>query len=155
MNKTSALVAALIIAISAMLAPPANMAKGAKFPPTPAWIQQRLDQGQRCPQFEDDFLAVGLPPKIMSYVSYRESRCRVGAVNARFDDHGRIVWTLNKNGTFDSGLLQVNSSHKTIVARVCHAKYGDLRVLLTLHCNLKVAKYLYDHGGLYHWNIKA
>jgi hypothetical protein len=155
MKKPTALVAALTFTISTFLSAPALYANADKFPPTPAWIQQRLDQGQRCPQFEDDFLAAGLPPKIMSYVAYRESRCRVGAINARFDSKGNVVWTLNKNGTFDSGLLQVNSGWKSVTAKVCRTKFGDLKVLLRLDCNLKVAKYLYDNGGLRHWSIKA
>lgn len=154
MNKTSALVAALTLSILSIFSPRPALADK-PFPPTPPWIQKALDEGKSCPQYEADFRRHGLPPKIMSYVAYRESRCRVAAVNARFDKQGRVVWTLNKNGTFDSGLLQINSGWKSVTAQVCDSKFGDLTVLLKKECNLRVAKYLYDNGGLRHWSIRA
>lgn len=100
-----------------------------------------------CPKWEPAIKAAGLPVKEFSFIAWRESRCRIKAINAIWEN-GKIVWTLNKNGSYDSGLLQVNSGHRELVKRVCG---GDLPLLLTLDCNLAVAKHLYDAGGLAPW----
>ena len=113
------------------------------------------DPEKRCPAFEEAISAAGLAPvDVFSYIAYRESRCRVGAINAIWKN-GKIVWTLNKDGSYDSGLLQINSSWKTVVANVCKAEYGNLKVLLALDCNLKVAKYIMDNsqGKLANWRV--
>ncbi len=102
-----------------------------------------------CPQFEPLFRKYGLVPvKTFSYIAWRESRCRIKAINAIWDAKGNMTWHLNKNGTFDSGLLQINSGHRGHVRKVCKA---DLEELLILDCNLKMAKFLLDNGGLNHW----
>ena len=109
----------------------------------------------RCPQFESKIRAAGLEPvEVFSYIAYRESRCKVGAINAIWKN-GKIVWTLNNDGSYDSGLLQINSSWKTAVATVCGAERGDLQVLFNLDCNLKVAKYIMDNtqGKLGNWRV--
>jgi len=108
---------------------------------------------RRCPRLEPAFRKYGLPPGAFSYIAWRESRCRIRAINARWDENGNIIWTLNKNGSYDSGLLQINSTWKTVTSNVCESEYGDMTVLLKLDCNLKVAKYLYDNGGLNHWSL--
>lgn len=106
----------------------------------------------RCPQYEHLFAEYGLEPvEVFSYIAYRESRCRKKAVNAKFDDAGNIVWALNKNGSYDSGLLQINSTWKTVTKQICG---GGIELLVKLDCNLKVAKYLLDNGGLSHWGVK-
>ena len=101
------------------------------------------DQSKRCPQWEDEFAAFGLPVETFSYVAWRESRCN------------RLSWnrTLNKNGTQDRGLLQINSSWVTVTAKECASQRGDLSVLFNVRCNLAVARYLYRNGGLRHWNL--
>lgn len=107
------------------------------------------DATQRCPKFEPLFQEYGLEPvDTFSYIAYRESRCRIKAVNARWDENGNIIWTLNKNGSYDLGLLQINSSWKTVTRNICG---GDITMLYKLDCNLRVAKYLLDNGGLGHW----
>lgn len=111
-----------------------------------------VESDQRCPRWEPYFKEYGLPAKRFSYIAWRESRCRIKAVNARWDDNGNIVWTLNKNGSYDSGLLQINSTWKTVTKNICG---GGIEMLLTLDCNLKVAKYLYDNGGLEHWKATS
>jgi hypothetical protein len=109
------------------------------------------DKTRRCPQFEQAFRDYGLVPvKVFSYIAYRESRCNPNAVNARWNANGKIIWTLNKNGSFDSGLLQVNSSWQTVTRNICG---GEVALLRTLDCNLKVSKYLLDNGGLRHWSL--
>jgi hypothetical protein len=103
----------------------------------------------RCPQFEQAFAEYGLRPvQAFSYIAWRESRCQPQAINAKWNAAGDIIWTLNRNGSYDSGLLQINSSWQTVTRRVCG---GDIRLLLTLDCNLKVARFLLDNGGLNHW----
>jgi hypothetical protein len=109
------------------------------------------DLSKRCPQYESLMAAHGLRPvQVFSYIAWRESRCRPDATNVRRDKLGNIIWTLNKNGSYDSGLLQVNSSWKTVTRKTCG---GDIDLLLTLDCNLRVAKYLLDNGGLGHWSL--
>lgn len=109
------------------------------------------DENQRCPRFEPLFEKYGLKPvDIFSYIAYRESRCRIKAINARFDENGNVTWTLNKDGSIDRGLLQINSSWKTVTKNVCGT---DVDGLLVLDCNLRVAKYLLDNGGLAHWRM--
>lgn len=121
-----------------------------KAPPTPQWIKDRLAQGKRCKQWEPLFKEFDLPVDFFSYFAWRESKCARQSVNARWRN-GKIVWTLNKDGTFDSGILQVNSTWQTVTSQVCKSKLGDLSVLLQPRCNVAVARYLYDNGGLRHW----
>jgi hypothetical protein len=101
------------------------------------------DRTKRCPQWEDEIAAFGLPVETFSYVAWRESRCNILA-------HNR---TLNKNKTQDRGLLQINSSWVTVTAKECASQRGDLSVLFDVRCNLAVARYLYRNGGLRHWNL--
>ena len=108
------------------------------------------DKSMRCPQYEQAIRQHGLyPVQVFSYIAWRESKCNPQAINAIWQD-GKIVWTLNKNGSFDSGLLQVNSSWKTVTKDICG---GGLELLRTLDCNLKVSKYLFNNGGLRHWSL--
>jgi hypothetical protein len=125
--------------------------------PVPATIVEPLPAGvpadptKRCPQYEPIMAAHGLyPVQAFSYIAWRESRCRPQATNARWDSSGKIIWTLNRNGSYDSGLLQINSSWKTVTRQTCG---GGIDRLLTLDCNLRVARYLLDNGGLGHWSL--
>jgi hypothetical protein len=98
------------------------------------------DKSKRCPQWEPKFAEHGLPVKAFSYIAWRESRCRIKAHNT----------TLNRNGSQDLGLVQVNSSWKTVTRNICGT---DITGLFNVDCNLSVAKYLYDNGGLRHWSL--
>lgn len=98
------------------------------------------DKTKRCPQWEAKFREYGLPVVAFSYISYRESRCNVNAWNR----------TLNKNGSQDLGLVQINSSWKTVTRNICGT---EIKGLFNVDCNLSVAKYLYDNGGLGHWRL--
>jgi hypothetical protein len=107
-----------------------------------------------CPQWEAKMAEYGLPADPFSKIAYRESRCNPEAINATWDAQGNMVWSLNKNGTYDSGLFQINSGHKEHVRRVCGADAlpNNLAGLRTLDCNLSMAAFLYDNGnGLGHW----
>ena len=120
----------------------------------PKTIKQQIpkDLDKRCPQWEYKFIEFGLPIELFSYIAWRESGCNPKAINARFDKSGNVVWTLNKNGSIDRGLVQINSSWKTVTKNVCGT---DLDGLLDLDCNLSVAKYIMDNskGKLMNWKI--
>ena len=110
------------------------------------------DQTKRCPKYEKLFKEYGLPVEIFSYIAWRESRCNPKAINAKFKN-GKIVWTRNSNGTYDSGLVQINSSWRTLTRNVCKSK--DLQILFNVDCNLKVAKFLLEEtkSGLNNWGF--
>jgi hypothetical protein len=96
-----------------------------------------------CPRWEAKLKAQGLVPvKKFSYIMWRESRCQE-----------KIVSKPNSNGTRDYGLLQINSSWRTVTRQVCGGT--NLNVLLNSQCNLKVAKYLFDNGGIGHWKATS
>jgi hypothetical protein len=101
------------------------------------------DKTKRCPQWEDEFAEFGLPVQAFSYIAYRESRCNPLAHNK----------TLNRNGSQDRGILQINSTWVSVTAKQCASQHGDLSVLFNVRCNLAVARYLYRNGGLRHWNL--
>jgi hypothetical protein len=120
----------------------------------PEWLDHRVpaDKNKRCPQFNSKFKEYKLPVQVFSYIAWRESGCNPKAINAKFDANGKVTWTLNKNGSIDRGLLQINSSWQTVTKNVCGT---DLDGLLELDCNLSVAKYIMDNskGKLLNWKI--
>jgi hypothetical protein len=122
------------------------------------YVKLPTNPAMYCPDWEPLFKDYQLPSKLFSYIAWRESRCKPEAVNAIWEN-GQIVWTLNKDGSYDSGLLQINSTWKTVTSQICKASYGDLTILQNPHCNVKVAKYLYDssHGKdkFTNWRIKV
>jgi hypothetical protein len=98
---------------------------------------------QSCPQFEDTFKQYGLlPVDRFSYIMWRESRCQE-----------KIVSKPNRNGTRDYGLLQINSSWSSVTKKLC--KTTSITALTNHKCNLTVAKYLFDNGGLNHWSATS
>ncbi len=98
---------------------------------------------KKCPAWEKRLKAHGLVPvSKFSYIMWRESRCQE-----------KIVSKPNSNGTRDYGLLQINSSWRTVTRQVCGGK--DMKVLLNHECNFRVAKYLFDNGGLKHWSATS
>ena len=103
---------------------------------------QSVKTDRSCPRYESLLKKYGLPVKDFTYIMWRESRCQE-----------KVVSKPNRNGTKDYGLLQVNSSWKTVTRQVCGGK--NLNVLLNRNCNLKVAKYLYENGGLAHWKATS
>jgi hypothetical protein len=117
------------------------------------------DKTMRCPKWEAKFKEYGLPVEVFSYIAYRESKCNPKAVNARWNSKGQLTYTLNNNGTWDSGLVQINSSWVSTVREVCNVDTGsfrrDLEALLKADCNLKVAKWIMENssGKLRNWSI--
>jgi hypothetical protein len=108
----------------------------------PVSVEKKIpdDLSKRCPEWEDKLKEHGLPVKLFSYIMWRESRCIPEAHNK----------TLNRDKSQDRGLLQINSTWKTVTKNICGT---DLDGLFDPTCNLKVAKYLYDNGGAGHWSM--
>ena len=115
-----------------------------------------------CPQYEAMLRKHGLPVKQFSYLMWRESRCQPKAIGWNYQPgKGTHDCVLSPASTYrhckavrsyDIGLLQNNSGWRTVTARICNRPYRQLIKSLTdPSCNLKVAKYLYDNGGLAHW----
>ena len=124
------------------------------------------DNAFRCPQYEALLKKHHLPVKDFSRIMYRESRCQTKAIGWNYHkgssykdcrlDIAKKYKTCKAVRSYDSGLLQINSSWKSVVAQVCHSKKGDLTVLLTPDCNLAVAGFLYhDGGGIGNWKATA
>lgn len=111
---------------------------------------------KRCPQYEHLLKKYGLTPvKTFSYIMWRESRCNPKAQNATWDKRGNMTWHLNSNGTYDTGLLQINSSWRTVTRNVCGKKATDNHMagLKDVDCNLRVASWLLHNtkSGLGNW----
>jgi len=116
------------------------------------------DPSMRCPKLEPVFEAYGLHPvQTWSYIAWRESGCRPKAQNAKWDANGNMTYALNKDGSYDTGLLQINSSWRSVTAKVCgdNAILNHMQGLKTVHCNLMVARYIMEHskGGLANWRM--
>jgi hypothetical protein len=111
----------------------------------------------RCPQYESLLRKYKLPVAKFSAIMWRESRCQPKAIGWNYrSGMSHRDCKLSPAATyrrckavksFDSGLLQINSSWRSVTAQVCKSKYNDLSVLLIPDCNLKVAKHLYEYGG--------
>lgn len=150
-KKVIGVLIALLVVCGANVKPVDAKSSAKPAPTPPNWILREVEKGNRCKKFERKMSDYGLPVKWFTYIAYRESRCRVGAVNAKWRN-GKIVWTLNSNGTFDSGLFQINSGWRTLTKNTCG---GGLDRLLSVDCNFKMAKVLYEDGGLHHWGFKT
>lgn len=116
------------------------------------------DMSKRCPKLEPVFEAYGLHPvQTWSYIAWRESGCNRKAQNATWDANGNMTYALNKNRSYDTGLLQINSSWKSVTAKVCGEQAVENRMqgLKKIDCNLRVARYIMDNsqGGLSNWNM--
>ena len=98
-----------------------------------------------CPKWEP-LLREYFPAKVvpvMSKIAYRESRCNARSFSA-----------IRSNGRPDVGLLQIQGSWATVTRAVCK-KQDVIKALLNARCNVKVAKYLYNNGGLGHWRATS
>lgn len=116
------------------------------------------DQSMRCPNLEPVLEAYGLfPVETWSYIAWRESGCRRKAQNATWDANGNMTYALNSDGSYDTGLLQINSSWKSVTAKVCgdDAVLNHMQGLKNVDCNLRVARYIMENskGGLSNWRM--
>jgi hypothetical protein len=99
-----------------------------------------------CPEWEPLFRKHGLPAKTFSKIAWRESRCNPKSVSAVRKSTGRP----------DVGLLQIQGSWVTVTAAVCKVPRKQVVAALTdVSCNVRVARYLYDNGGLGHWRVSS
>ena len=116
----------------------------------------------KCPQYEKLLKEHGLPVKEFSLIMWRESRCQTMAVGWNYKSgysHRNCKISpaqTYKNcfavRSYDTGLLQINSTWRTITAQVCKRPAKQvIKSLTNANCNLKVAKYLYENGGMHHW----
>jgi Transglycosylase SLT domain len=115
------------------------------------------DPAKRCPQWEPLFRQEGLEPvEVFSYIAWRESNCRPEAQNATWKN-GVMVYHLNKDKSYDTGLLQINSSWQTVTRTVCGDQADDnhMEGLKDPVCNVRVAKYIMDNsqGKLANWRV--
>jgi len=99
--------------------------------------------------------------RTMDRIMWRESKCQTRAVGWNYRS-GTTHRDCKDNGfyharkkckavrSWDVGLFQVNSSWYTLTTRLC-GKNTRSRVLMKSSCNFRVAKWLYENGGLVHW----
>lgn len=103
-------------------------------------------QAGTCPQWEPLLKKHGLPVKVFSRIAYRESRCNPRSVSAVRKSTGRP----------DVGLLQIQGSWVTVTQQVCNVPRKQVvKALTDPSCNVRVARYLYDNGGLGHWRVSS
>ena len=132
---------------------------------TTAAQAQGAPAANTCPQYHAALRKAGLPIDPFSKIMYRESRCVPGAIGwnyqpgTSYKDCKRQVATLYKRcravRTYDSGLLQINSTWVSVTAQVCKSKFGNMTVLLQPKCNLAVAAHLYKTSGIGNWRATS
>jgi hypothetical protein len=116
-----------------------------------------------CKNWEPIFKQYQLPVKLFSYIAWKESRCQPTATGWNFkrglskQDCISLNPACHAVDSYDSGLLQINSTWKTVTSQVCSSPKGDMTVLHDPVCNVKVAKYLYENTSnrFSNWNIKT
>jgi soluble lytic murein transglycosylase-like protein len=88
----------------------------------------------------------GLPVEVFDHIMWRESRCIPQAVSR-----------VNGDGSVDIGLLQINSSWRTLTAKTCKRPYRQvIKSLTDPSCNLKVARILWADGkGASNWRVSS
>jgi hypothetical protein len=133
---------------------------------TPAQAHHTPPKPLPCPQWHDALRKHGLPVKVFAPIMWRESKCQPKAVGWNYYkgtshrdcklSHASTYRKCKAVKSYDVGLLQINSSHKTLTAQVCKYKYGKMLILQKPDCNLKVAAVLYDNGkGVSHWRATS
>jgi hypothetical protein len=119
----------------------AFMLTTALFAPAPASAA-----ANSCAKWEP-LLAQHFPAKVvpvMSRIAYRESRCNPASLSVVRKSTGRP----------DVGLMQIQGSWATVTRAICK-KQDVIKALLNVQCNVKVAGYLYNNGGLGHWRATS
>ena len=116
------------------------------------------DPKKRCPAWEPLLYEAGLfPLDVFSYIAWRESGCNPEAQNAKWDANGNMTYHLNKDRSYDTGLLQINSSWHSVTKLVCgdDAVKNRMQGLKDPICNVNVARYIMDNskGKLGNWRI--
>ena len=117
-----------------------------------------------CQQWHKLLRANGLPVEVFAPIMYRESRCQPTAVGWNYKkgfDHDNCK--LSPAGTYrkcsyissyDIGLLQINSSWKSLTYQTCKTK--EILTLQKPSCNLAMAAVIYNKGlGLGNWRATS
>jgi hypothetical protein len=144
-------ISALVLLVSTIAVTPATVNAHHK-PPKPL----------PCPQWHDAMRKHGLPVKVFAPIMWRESKCQPKAIGWNYHkgmshkdcklSHATTYRKCKAVKSYDIGLMQINSSWKTLTAKVCKAKYGKMLVLQKADCNLRVAAVLYNKGkGMSNW----
>lgn len=150
------------IVVAALIASVALFATAAQAQEQPLAVKALA----RCPEYEPLLKEYGLPVAVFSPIMYRESRCTPKAIGWNYKKGmSHLDCKLSPAVTysrcravksFDSGLLQINSSWRSVTATACKSKYGDLSVLLIPDCNMKVAQVIYNEGkGIGNWRATS
>jgi hypothetical protein len=126
-------------------------------PATPAHSKSNIEQ--RCPKWEPLMQKYNLPIKgkvNFSYLAWRESRCIPQSVGWNLhkeaslatcpDGRYHVMRKCAAVKSWDVGILQINSSWFSLTKKLCGHNTRS-RVLMKPDCNLRVASYLYHHGG--------
>ena len=137
---------------------PINNVPTPPAPPVGSVYDIPSDLSKRCPQWIPLFQEYGLEPvEVFSYIAWRESGCNPQAQNAKWDANGNMTYHLNKDKSYDTGLLQINSSWYSVTKLVCGKDSVDGRMagLKDPVCNVRVAKYIMDNskGKLGNWRV--
>jgi hypothetical protein len=126
----------------------------------------KKEEVKRCPKWEKLLKKYKLPVKEFSYIMWRESRCQKMAIGWNYKkgfgpsncrlDVAKVYKNCPAVRSYDIGLLQINSSWKTVTAKVCKKPIRQIIKSLTdPECNLKVARHLYKNGGMHHWKATS
>jgi hypothetical protein len=128
-------------------------------------MSSNKEEVKKCPKWEAMLKEYNLPVKEFSYIMWRESRCQARVIGWNYRkgmSHrdcklapAKVYRKCPAVRSYDSGLLQINSSWVTVTAQVCKSKWGDMSVLLKPKCNLAVARHLYKNGGMEHWKATS
>lgn len=127
----------------------------AKSETAPAFASAKKEW--KCPKWHSLLRKHNLPVETFDPIMYRESRCQEKVIGwnyragTSYMNCKRAPAETYKKcyavKSYDSGLLQINSTWVTVTSQVCRSKWGDMTVLLNADCNLKVASYLFHKGG--------
>lgn len=98
--------------------------------------------------------------RTMDYIAARESKCVRQAVGWNYrsgmshldcpDGRYFVHMKCRAVKSHDVGYFQINSSWNSVTQRLC-GRSTRTKVLMRADCQFKVARYLYDNGGLAHW----
>lgn len=120
-------------------------------------------KGLPCPEWHDALRKAGLPVRVFAPIMYRESRCQPKAIGWNYKQgkshkncklsSARTYRKCSAVRSYDIGLLQINSSWRTVTKAIC--KSSDVLILQKPSCNIAVAAYLYANGGSSHWRATS
>jgi len=119
-----------------------------------------------CPEWHKALRAHDLPVRVFAPIMWRESKCQPKAIGWNYHkgkSHrncklapAQTYKNCKAVKSYDIGLLQINSTQKTLTAQVCNKPFGKMFILQKPECNLRVASVLYNKGkGLDNWKATS